>query len=219
MIAINTVATVFIALTYFPAKPLASSGVSHRAELVDDYIGLVGICTGPTLFLLGIIWIPQYGARSARFVGPFVSGCLVTVATGIYEAHWAKNPLLHPVLFRRIRTFTLMLVVSAVGGMLFYALSSFFPTFLALVFDGPNGRQIGIDGMPFGAGTQVGGVGSAILLPFLGSRIGTQWMLAGGVLLQSLFIPLMHLVPVDNKAMALGFSFVGGLGECLTRYD
>ena len=173
MLAINAFATLLVFLTYYPAAPLATKGTNHRKETTFDWLGLFGICTGPTLFLLGIIWIPQYGASSGRFIGPFVAGSVVTIATAFYEAYFARNPLLHPFLFRRIRTFTLMLIVSTIGGMLFYALSSFLPNYLALVFDGDDGLQVGIDGMPFGAGTQVGGVGSAMLLPFLGPLIGT----------------------------------------------
>jgi len=162
---------------------------------------------------MGIIWVPQYGAKSARFLAPFIAGVVALIVLGIYEARFAKNPLLHPFLFKRVRTFTMLLIIGAVGGSLFYSLQAFFPQYLALVYDGNDGRQIGIDGIPFGVGTQIGGVGSALLLPLLGPRIGTTAMISAGVLLQAIFIPLMCLPTVATKGMALAFSAIAGLGK------
>lgn len=134
------------------------------------------------------------------------------IALGFYEAFFAKNPMLHPFLFKRIRTFTMIVVVAFVGGMLFYSLEAFWPTYLAAVHDSTDGTKIGIDGMPFGAGSQLGGVGSALLLPILGPRIGTRSMLVFGVFLQLLFIPLMCIPGVNSKGMALAFSFCAAVG-------
>ena len=173
---------------------------------------LTGYQVGPTLLLLGITWIPQYGAKDAHFIVPFIVGALTIIATGLYEAFLAPNPLLHPVLFKRVRSFTVMLVIAATGGMLFYGIQVFLPTYLQAIYDGTDGRRIGIDGMPFGAGSQVGGVGSAVLLPLMGPLIGTNWMLAIGVGLQLLFIPLMCIPGVNDKGMALAFSFLASMG-------
>ncbi|KAH6988308.1 fungal trichothecene efflux pump [Ilyonectria sp. MPI-CAGE-AT-0026] len=200
-------------LTYFPAEPLAAKGKTKREILKDfDYIGLLGVIAGPLLFLLGIIWIPEYGSTSGHFLGPFITGCILMIALGVYEARWAKNPILHPFLFKRVRSFTLLLVVAFVGGMLFYALQAFWPPFLTAVFDNNDTRQVGIDGIPFGVGTQLGGVGSAMLLPLIGPKIGTNWLLTIGVALQLLFIPLMYIVDRNDKGVALCFSFFGGMG-------
>ncbi|KAF5556070.1 hypothetical protein FNAPI_5861 [Fusarium napiforme] len=213
-----TLATQFAAafvclLTYFPATPLATRNITKKQIIREfDYLGLLGIFLGPVLLLLGITWIPEYGANSAKFIAPFVTGTILMIALGFWEARGASNPLLHPFLFSRVRTFTMLLVVAFVGGMLFYALQSFWPPFLAAVFDGTDARQIGIDGIPFGAGTQVGGVGSALLLPILGPKVGTHSMLTFGVALQLLFIPLMYLVTPFRKDIALCFTFFGGVG-------
>lgn len=162
---------------------------------------------------MGIIWIPTYGSRSAKFIGPFVVGVVIMIALAFYESYMAKNPLLHPFLFKRVRTFTMLLVTATVGGMLFYSLQAFFPTYLSTIYDGTNGKQVGIDGIPFGIGTQVGGVGSAMLLPLIGRRVGTRAMVSFGVLLQVIFIPLMCLPGVDSKGMALAFSCLAGVGR------
>jgi MFS family permease len=213
VLATNIVATGLCFLTYFPAAPLGAHGRTKMEILRNfDYLGLLGLMSTSTLMLMGITWVPQYGATSPYFLGPFIVSVVLMLATGVYEAFFANNPLLHPFLFRRIRSFTLILVVSFVGGMLFYALQAFWPTYLALIFNGNNGRQTGIDGIPFGVGTQLGGVGSAMLLPILAPKIGTQWLLTIGVLLELIFIPMMYLVDENRKSMALAFTFLGGIG-------
>lgn len=217
-LATNIVAAAACYFTYYPAAAVATQGLKKRQILVDfDYIGLLGVIAGPLLILLAIIWVPQYGATDAYFLGPFITGCIVLIALVLYEAYVAKHPLLHPFLFKQVRTFTLMLVIAFVGGISFYALQSFWPTFLTLLWDGNDSTKIGIDGIPFGAGTQVGGVGSALLLPILGPKIGTQWLLAIGVLFQVAFIPAMYAVTPATKGMALAFSCLAGIGETHAR--
>ena len=57
----------------------------------------------------------------------------------------AKNPLLHPALFKRVRTFSMMCVIGLVGGMLFYSIEVFFATLLQTLYDGDDQVQIGVD--------------------------------------------------------------------------
>lgn len=107
----------------------------------------------------------------------------------------------------------MLLVVSFVGGMLFYALQSFWPTFLTLVYDGNDSIQVGIDGVPFSTAATVFGVGSLLLLPILGPMIGTNTIMSVAVLIQAIFIPLMALPGIDQKPMALAFSWFAGSGR------
>ena len=68
-LGINGAATIGVALTYFPATPLASfraSGKTFRRDF--DWVGLVGIVSVAVLILLGIIWITTYGPTSAHFL-------------------------------------------------------------------------------------------------------------------------------------------------------
>jgi len=177
-----------------------------------DWVGVILIAAAPTLMLIGIIWVTTYGARSAHFLAPFLLGCVLMIVLGLHQAYIAHTPLLHPTLFGRLRTFTSTLMVALVGGMLFYSLEDFLPTYLQVVYDGNDSIKIGVDSMPFGAGTNIGGVGAAVLLPVLGKRIGTNWMVTIGVLLQVIFIPLMSYPSITNKGAALAFSLLGGIG-------
>ncbi|KIW80209.1 hypothetical protein Z517_06824 [Fonsecaea pedrosoi CBS 271.37] len=131
-IALNGAATLFTLLVYFPDKPLATRNMS-KMEIVRDFdrVGLLGLMVGPTLFFMGIIWINDNSPTSPKFLAPFLIGIVSMIALGFYEVYWAKNPILHPVLFRQMRTFTMLIVMTFVGGMLFYSLISFFPIYLS----------------------------------------------------------------------------------------
>jgi Na+/melibiose symporter-like transporter len=168
------------------------------------------------LFLVGIINVPNYGAKDAHFLGPFITGTVTTALLGVYEALLASKPLLHPFLFRRVRSFVAILVVAFVGGMLFYSLQAWFPMYLETVL-GRDEIQVGIDTMPMNSGVNVGGFLSGILLPSLGPRIGTTSILSFGVVLQFIFIPLMCIPGIHDRAMALVFSTIAGFGRILHR--
>ncbi|KIW76454.1 hypothetical protein Z517_11200 [Fonsecaea pedrosoi CBS 271.37] len=213
IVAANGLATLLVAINYFPAKPLAA-GMKTRRQLLKefDYVGLALATAGPTLFFVGIKYVPTYGAKSGYFLGPFLAGIALMVCLGCHQAFYASNPIMKRFLFRRVREFTLILVVAAVGGMLFYSIVAFFSTYLRVMFHGDNTRAIGVDYMPFGAGTNVGGVSSALLLPIIAPVIGTRLHLAIGVTLQVLFIPLMCLPTANSRGMALAFSFFAGAG-------
>ena len=167
--------------------------------------------------LLGLIWIPEYGVRSAHFIAPFVLGILTLLALGLYEALWAKNPLLHPFLFKRVRTFTMLLVIGFVAGLQYYGLIAFLPTFLSTVYNNGDATQTGIDSIPFGTGGLFGGITASLVLSLYGRKVGTRSIILVLVIIQTVFIPLMAVAPLDNKAMALAFSFFGGVGKSSQR--
>ncbi|KAL4861912.1 major facilitator superfamily domain-containing protein [Aspergillus spectabilis] len=205
-LATNAVGTVVIAATYFPEKALAViHGHSYQSWLEIDWIGLTGIIIGPTLFLVGIINVPNYGAKDAHFLGPFITGTVTTALLGVYEAYLPQSL---PFLFRRVRSFVSILVVAFVGGMLLYSLQAWFPIYLETVL-GRDEIQVGVDTMPMNSGVNVGGFLSGILLPSLGPRIGTTSILSFGVVLQ--FI-LMCIPGIHDRAMALVFSTIAGFG-------
>ncbi|KAL6231983.1 fungal trichothecene efflux pump [Aspergillus navahoensis] len=209
----NCTGTILIFLTYHPNTALA---VTKKAIVYEkwqdfDWLGLFGILSGPTLFLVGILNINKYGADNPRFIAPFLSGILVLVALVIWEGFFSRMPLLHPFLFRRVRTFTLILVVAFVGGMLFYALQAFFHVYIQELFT-RDPVEVAINLMPMNAAINSGSVISGLLLPWLAPRVGTNSILAFAVGLQLLFIPLLCLANAGRRAMALAFSALGGIG-------
>lgn len=164
---------------------------------------------------VGIINVSQYPPSSGQFLGPFIAGVVVCIALGVWEIYGTKNPLLHPFLFARFRTFTLICIVTFLsGGLFFYGFQALFPQYLVLVF-GSDARQTGLDGMPLGAGTWIGGVGSLFLLRPIGRRIGTTPILIFGAFATALFVPLLALVDgsPSSKSMVYGFTCFAGFGE------
>jgi hypothetical protein len=218
--------------TYRPERPLASAGKPFRQiARYFDYLGFVGLTAGLVLLLVGIIYEPQYGSTSAHFLAPLIVGALVLVATGFQrksfltspitrvttltnvaaEVYLAKNPILHPYLWRRFRTFTLQAVVIFVSGMLFYSLQALYPLFMATCFVGNNPEKLGLVQMPLGVST-IGGITSGLVLPTLAKYIGTNWVLGLGVLQCSLFIALLAVPDVNQQSLAIGLASAATFG-------
>ncbi|KIX01177.1 uncharacterized protein Z518_08902 [Rhinocladiella mackenziei CBS 650.93] len=209
--AMNAAGAILSFAFYYPAKPLATKDITRR-EIIQgfDWVGLFGISTGPTLLIIAIIWAGgEYEFNSPQVLGSFITGILLCVALCVYEVYIPKTPLLHPYLFRQVRTFTLLLFITFTSGMLYYSLVAFFPQYLRLVFVGNNPIRIGTYGLPLGLGGTVGGV----TVGLVSSRIGhTRLSLTFGVAVQVLFIGLMALPDLSEVGMALAFSGLGGLG-------
>ncbi|KIX08868.1 uncharacterized protein Z518_03525 [Rhinocladiella mackenziei CBS 650.93] len=206
-------------LTYRPEAPLATRNVSAKEVLRDfDYLGFIGITSGITLFLMGIVWEPQYGSTSPHFLAPLTIGILVTIGTGFQQVYWTKSPILHPFLWRRFRTFTLQAIVVFVSGMLFYSLQALYPQFMTSCFVGNDPIQVGISQLPLGVST-VGGVISGLVLPWLSRRIGTNGVLAVGVFICALFIALIAVVDYDQQGMAMGLASAATFGIGKSAYE
>jgi hypothetical protein len=68
-VGINGGSIIGVLLTYFPATPLASFRTSGKSFFKDfDWLGLFGITASTVLILLGIIWVPDHGAKSVYFL-------------------------------------------------------------------------------------------------------------------------------------------------------
>ncbi|KAK5047403.1 hypothetical protein LTR69_011519 [Exophiala sideris] len=211
MLATNIVALVTVYFSYHPAKPLLTAQQTTRQILKNfDYVGAFLILTGPTLVFVGVINVSEYSPKSAHFLGPFISGLILLICLALWEVFGTKNPLLHPFLFSRFRTFTLICIVTFLsGGLFFYGVQALFPQYLVLVY-GDDATQTGIDGMPLGAGTWIGGISSSFLLQYLGPRIGTTATLTLGAFMTALFTPLLALADGSSKSMVYAFSCLAG---------
>ncbi|KIW78953.1 hypothetical protein Z517_08793 [Fonsecaea pedrosoi CBS 271.37] len=212
VIALDVAGTVALFFLYHPQAPLA--GFSSYRSLIRgfDWFGLLGLMTGPTLLLLAITWLGgTYPISDVRVLTTLIIGIVAIALLGVYEAFVPENPLLHPHLFRRIRTFTLILIVTIVGGMLYYSLLSFFPLYLSLIYvnDPSDDIKIGVYNIPLQAGSLFGGVTTFWALPKLRKP---RPMLIIAVFVQLLFIALMAIPNQNQRPMALAFSFFGAVG-------
>ncbi|KIV81317.1 hypothetical protein PV11_03509 [Exophiala sideris] len=212
-LATNIVALVTVYFSYHPARPLLTAQKTTRQILKNfDYVGAFFILTGPTLVFVGVINVSEYSPKSAHFLGPFISGLILLICLALWEVFGTRNPLLHPFLFSRLRTFTLICIVTFLsGGILFYGVQALFPQYLVLVY-GDDATQTGLDRMPLGAATWIGGISSSFLLQYLGPRIGTTATLSLGAFMTALFTPLLALADGASKSMVYAFSCLAGFG-------
>ncbi|KAM0346737.1 hypothetical protein ACHAP4_011649 [Fusarium culmorum] len=210
-LAIHATGSILCFIFYKPSEPLALDGKTRMQVLHEfDWIGLAGLMTGPTLILLGISWLGDgYGSKDAHFIAPLITGIVTCIALGFYEAYIPQSPILHPHLFKMVRSFTIVLVLVFVGGMLFYSLQSLYPVYVQALFTGPNPTKIGLWSVCLGAGTTLGGVSSGFLITKLKS---TRLMLLFGIFIMAVFIALMAVPKPGDNSMALAFSFFGGIG-------
>jgi len=80
---------------------LKTKKTSLRAKLARvDWIGSIFFTAGMTSFLVGISWAGiQYEWKSAQVIAPMTVGVSGVVATIVWEAYYAKEPILRPSLF------------------------------------------------------------------------------------------------------------------------
>lgn len=106
---------------------------SHRTKRGEvkriDFGGIFLLIAGLTLFLLGVSWggNPQPWT-SGRILGLVISGGLTLVAFVIYEAYTpSPNPFIELRLFRNVRGFVCLNIISAAAGAMYIALSIIWP--------------------------------------------------------------------------------------------
>lgn len=94
-----------------------------------DYGGIVLLVAGLTLFLLGVSWggNPQPWT-SARILGLLISGAVTLVAFVVYEVYTpSPNPFIDLQLFKNVRGFVCLNIISAAAGAIYIALNIIWP--------------------------------------------------------------------------------------------
>lgn len=94
-----------------------------------DFGGIFLLVSGLTLFLLGVSWggRPQPWA-SGLVLGLLIPGGLLLVAFIFYEAYSSTpNPFVEMRLFKNLRGFVCLNVISMAGGALYLSLSIIWP--------------------------------------------------------------------------------------------
>ncbi|OCK73657.1 trichothecene efflux pump [Lepidopterella palustris CBS 459.81] len=128
---LNCLAFVLVFLFYRPKNQyIREEGKTRLQEIVDlDWIGLFLCGTGLCLFLLGISFGGnQLAWKSAGTIVMIVVGLLFLVILGFYEAFRDQVfPLFPPIVFRKIRGVTLVLIGTFLFGMLYYSTAVLWP--------------------------------------------------------------------------------------------
>lgn len=94
-----------------------------------DHIGLLLLTAGLTLFILGVSWggNPQPWS-SPKILGLLISGGLVLIIFVFYEAYTpCPNPIVDISLFKDVRGYVCLNIISMAAGAMYIALSIIWP--------------------------------------------------------------------------------------------
>merc|ERR1711976_121560 len=121
---------------------------------------------------MGLQWgAGQYSWGSTHVLAPFILGSVILIAFFVYEARFAKYPMLPGEIFNREkRTMIIILIITFLSGANFFVMLLFWPTQVYNVYgDDPVG--VGIRTLPIGFGIVGGAAIALLLIPVTKGRI------------------------------------------------
>ncbi|KAH9859627.1 hypothetical protein IAQ61_011408 [Plenodomus lingam] len=207
----NGIVGIGLAFTYFPHNQTRAEGFSRMAILKRiDYIGGLLSITGLTLFLVSL----QAGGyshpwKSSYVLGTLLSGLALIAGWIVWEARFARHPMIPRELFKGQRIVGLAYVVAFTAGMNFFSILNFFPITFTSVYD-PVPIRIGLRGLGPGLCTAVGAiVFNAALSKF---PYHTREVLLLAVVLMTTFAGALGASTPENESMTLAFGSIAGFG-------
>lgn len=134
----------------------------------------VGCWTGrclPSPLTRAFADMTQYSWGSTHVLAPFILGSVILIAFFVYEARFAKYPMLPGEIFNREkRTMIIILIITFLSGANFFVMLLFWPTQVYNVYgDDPVG--VGIRTLPIGFGIVGGAAIALLLIPVTKGRI------------------------------------------------
>ncbi|KAH7093263.1 major facilitator superfamily domain-containing protein [Paraphoma chrysanthemicola] len=207
----NGIVGLGLLFTYFPHNHTRAEGFSRMAILKRiDYIGGVLSITGLTLFLVSL----QSGGythpwKSGYVLGTMLVGLALIAAWIVYEAKFARHPMVPGELFKGQRIVGLAYVVAFAAGMNFFSLLNFFPVTFTNVYD-PDPVKIGLRGLAPGLTTAVGAITfNAALSQFPGH---TREVLLLAVVIMTTFAGALAVMTPENESVVLALGAIAGFG-------
>ncbi|KAH6670783.1 fungal trichothecene efflux pump [Halenospora varia] len=186
MLAYEVVTVIFVFFFYHPPSfetKHRNDGKSKMDILKKlDYIGLALFVAGCCLFIVGLSWGGSvHPWKSAPTIAPIVVGFALLVTLGFYEAYAnIEYPILPPRLFKRVRQFTMPLIVIAISGMQYYSNAVLWPRMSQLLWASDEISK-GLYGECIPLGSMIGGV-----MIMISQRIGHQrWQIVFWVCVQT----------------------------------
>ena len=121
-----------------------------------DFIGIFLFITGSILFLLGMSWAGgTYAWKSVQVLAPMLVGVGIFAFFFVYEAYLCPvQPLMPPRMFRNVG-FVAIIVVAAVGAMVYYSMTVLWPTIISSVYT-TDSMSIGLQSSVVGGGVLLG---------------------------------------------------------------
>ncbi|OAA65684.1 Fungal trichothecene efflux pump [Niveomyces insectorum RCEF 264] len=196
MFSYHSVMGILLLFCYFPPNfqvKHRDDGKTKRQLLAElDYVGLALFAASSTLMLLGINFGGghRYPWKSAEVIAPIVVGFCCAVVLGFWETRESlQYPLLPPALFRKVREFTMVIVLVFIGGMLYYSMNVLWPQQSADFF--VSADQLTLRGV-YATIFSFGSFSGALIMIFFCARVGREkWQMFGFMVLQTAFIGAM----------------------------
>ncbi|KAF9737478.1 hypothetical protein PMIN04_009176 [Paraphaeosphaeria minitans] len=177
-----------------------------------DFIGVFLLVVGLTLFLLGISWGgPAQPWDSPKILGLLITGAIATVAFILYEVFLTPaQPIIPMRLFRDLRGFTCLEVISATYGVMNIALFIIWPQQIANIFGSTVGSWEESAWLSTTAAFGLWG-GIVLLGPLMHFIKHIRYQILASSIWMTAFLGAMASITVEKKSEAIAFSFLGGL--------
>ena len=207
----GVVSMVGTGLFYFPpARPRHDFEKTRWQEFTElDFVGLALYTIGLTILLIGFSWAGSAGHAwsSASVIAPIVLGFVLVCCCFAYD--WfivSEEKAFFPFrLFRRVREYTLLLLIVFIAGMVYYPMAILLPEATLFIFNN-NGIQIGIISLPNGIGQFFG---SFVMPAIMHKTKHPKWHLIAALTIQTLFTALYCVALPFHKAAWMAFQFFG----------
>ncbi|KAI0130238.1 fungal trichothecene efflux pump [Xylariales sp. AK1849] len=201
-----------LALYFFFYHPptynqLHVNGKTKRQQVKElDYVGMFLFIAGCVLFLIGLSWGgTAYSWASPQVLCTLITGFLTLAFFAIYEGYFCKvQPLMPPRLFKNVG-FVAIVVIAAIGAMVYYSLTVIWPTLIQSIYT-TDSTQIGLQSSVVGGGVLAGQVLGGLFISFV-PKVKFQTIIAA--LLSFAFITSLLSLDKDRWAATIGLATCG----------
>ncbi|PMD49988.1 trichothecene efflux pump [Hyaloscypha bicolor E] len=200
---------------YHPASFVQLHG-GYRSKAEEfkrvDHFGLLFLISGLTLFLLGVSWggNPQPWT-SDKILSLIITGGVTLIIFGVYEAYTSSpNPMVDLTLFKDIRGYLCLNIVSMAAGAMYIALSVIWPQQVFLVYSPSTSEWQSQAWMSTTIGWGIWG-GIVLLFPLVNIVKHVRRQILGLLILSVIFTAALSQVGPGDKKQANAFSFLTAL--------
>ncbi|OAL39423.1 hypothetical protein AYO20_01293 [Fonsecaea nubica] len=208
-IILNGCSTILWFTCYFPPRfeTLHRNRSRWQQLLKVDFIGMLLFSGGMLLFLLGISWGGnQYAWNSAHVIATIVVGAVMLIAFILFEIYSGiDEPFIPLSSFKNIQ-FDVIVLLSVVGGMVYYSSAVIYPT-LIQIFYTTDIFRVGVLTCAPTAGTCFGLFAGGLVCEKIG-HLKMQYIFSACAL--TAFTAGLAAANASNQDLATAFGVLGG---------
>lgn len=160
---------------------------------------------GLTILLVGLTELGKPSYNKSLVASTITVGAIMFLGCFAYEWTVCPNPLFPFSLFKQIRKFVMLLLVSFVAGLVWYSMAALLPQATLYMYT-KDPVEIGVIAIPNGISLVIGGWVIPSFLQYI-KRIRGQFIVA--MFIQTLFTALYAAVIPNHKAAWMIFQFFG----------